>query len=94
VLPSTDVRVGEDIIGIACGFLTNIDNYQRQDHFIERDLIDSVQALVEMRRGIDVSSPLADVAVALRLGAVLLIGEEVFAGFVRKTLPMRDAGLD
>ena len=87
-------RVGEDKIGIARGFLADIDHHQRLDHFIDRNLIDGAQAQVEVRRGIDMSSPLADVAVALRPEAVLLVGEEVFAGFVRKTLPIRDARLD
>ena len=85
----------------------HVDNDQRQDHFFRVDLVDGAQAFDEMRRRIDVRTPLADVreefreetrahrirTLVRRAGSVLwrIVPVNCFTRFIRKTGPARNS---
>jgi hypothetical protein len=84
------------IIGILLDLGVPVDHDQRQNHFLQLDLIDRAQSSVEMRRWIHVRSPLADMSVRLRAKSLahrpLAFGVTVnrLAFLVGKTGPVRN----
>src|SRR4051812_5250399 len=86
------------VIGILCRLRMNVDDDERQNHFLERDLVDRAQATNEMRGWIDVRAPLPDVSVNLGEKSFpdrafsFLVPVGGFAFFIGKSMPMRNAG--
>ena len=84
------------IIGILGYGLMDIDHHEREDHFLDVDPIDGAHAFYEMRRRIDMRSPLSHMREGLRIKSAPEFSDSWFIpiqGFqllVGKTFPMRN----
>jgi hypothetical protein len=86
------------VIWILLRLFVHIDHHQWQHHLLEADLIYRAQAPNKMRRRIHVRPPLSDMSKNFRKkafsdrAATFLIPINGLALFIRKSVPMRDAG--
>ena len=75
-----------------------IDHNERQNHFFERDLVDSATAFLKMSGRVDMGAPLPDMRENLREKPVsqhsrpLVVPIDRLTLFIWKTRPVREAG--
>ena len=97
-LPFANILHGDTIVRVPFNLSMNVKHHERQEHVLDRDLINRAQSLDKMRRRITVRSPLADELIGLcrePVSARALAGcvaVDALTLLVGKTGPMGNAG--
>src|SRR5438270_6465343 len=92
--PGLHVLERELVVGIAGHLLVHVEHHQRHQHVLRIDLIDRLLAFMKVRRRIDVSAPLADVAELIDVETVPRDRVERAHLHLTEALPVRRVGTE
>src|SRR6202035_3634178 len=90
-LPIAHVCECQGVVRIPGNLAMHVDYHERQQHFLRRNLIDRAKTLVEMRRRVDMGSPLPDMSELLHCETVFLDGVQRRHFLLTEALPVRRA---
>ena len=80
----------DDVVGIGRDTIPRVEHDERQEHVLDRYLVERAASGDEVRRRVHVCSPLPDVGVAMYEEAVVLDGRDDLAVLVREGDVVRD----